>query len=144
MRPQDALEQSEKPVVAAISGFALGGGYEMSLGCHYRVALASARVGLPEITLGLLPGGGGTQRLPRLIGPAKALDLIIAGRHVPAPEALELGMIDAVLPADADLLAEAVKYAESKADVRPIPRIRDMSDKLAAVSYTHLTLPTRS
>ncbi len=131
MRPQDALEQSEKPVVAAISGFALGGGYEMALGCHYRVALASARVGLPEITLGLLPGGGGTQRLPRLIGPAKALDLIVAGRHVPAPEALTLGMLNEVVPADADLLAEAVKYAEKVADVRPIPRICDMSDKLA-------------
>lgn len=131
MRPQDALEQSAKPVVAAISGFALGGGYEMALGCHYRVALASARVGLPEITLGLLPGGGGTQRLPRLIGPAKALDLIVAGRHVPAPEALELGMLNEVFPAGADLLAEAVKYAEKVADVRPIPRVRDMSDKLA-------------
>ena len=130
MRPQDALEQSEKPVVAAISGFALGGGYEMALGCHYRVALASARVGLPEITLGLLPGGGGTQRLPRLIGPAKALDLIVAGRHVPAPEALELGMLDKVLDANADLQAEAVKFAESIADKRPIPRIREMSDKL--------------
>jgi len=131
MRPQDALEQSGKPVVAAIAGFALGGGYEMALGCHYRVALASARVGLPEITLGLLPGGGGTQRLPRLIGPAKALDLVTSGRHVPAPEALELGMLNEVFPADADLLAEAVKYAESIADTRPIPRIRDMSDKLA-------------
>ncbi|MGY9056259.1 MAG: 3-hydroxyacyl-CoA dehydrogenase NAD-binding domain-containing protein [Alphaproteobacteria bacterium] len=131
MRPQDALEQSAKPVVAAIAGFALGGGYEMSLGCHYRVALASAKVGLPEITLGLLPGGGGTQRLPRLIGPAKALDLIVAGRHVPAPEALTLGMIDHVFDAGADLLAEAVKYAEGKADARPIPRVRDMSDKLA-------------
>ena len=131
MRPQDALEQSDKPVVAAIAGFALGGGYEMALGCHYRVALASAKVGLPEITLGLLPGGGGTQRLPRLIGPAKALDLIVAGRHVPAPEALGLGMLNEVFPADADLLAEAVKYAESKADARPIPRVRDMSGKLA-------------
>ncbi|MCA8930198.1 MAG: enoyl-CoA hydratase/isomerase family protein, partial [Alphaproteobacteria bacterium] len=131
MRPQDALEQSGKPVVAAIAGFALGGGYEMALGCHYRVALASARVGLPEITLGLLPGGGGTQRLPRLIGPAKALDLVTSGRHVPAPEALELGMINAVFPANADLLAEAVTYAEGVADTRPIPRIRDMGDKLA-------------
>ena len=129
-RPQDALEQSDKPVVAAIAGFALGGGYEMALGCHYRVALETARVGLPEITLGLLPGGGGTQRLPRLIGPTKALDLIVAGRHVPAPEALELGMVDKVLPADADLLAEAVRYAEEVAG-RPIPRIRDMDEKLA-------------
>ncbi len=131
IRPQAALENSSKPVVAAIAGFALGGGYEIALACHYRLALASARVGLPEITLGLLPGGGGTQRLPRLIGPAKALDLIVAGRHVPAPEALELGMLNKVLPADADLLAEAVKYAESVADKRPIPRVRDMSDKLS-------------
>jgi 3-hydroxyacyl-CoA dehydrogenase len=131
IRPQQALEQSNKPVVAAIAGFALGGGYEIALACHYRIALASARVGLPEITLGLLPGGGGTQRLPRLIGPAKALDLIVAGRQVPAPEAGEIGMLDKVLPADADLLAEAVKFAESIAGKHPIPRVRDMSDKLS-------------
>ncbi len=132
MRPQDALEQSEKPVVAAIAGFALGGGYEMALGCHYRVALASARVGLPEITLGLLPGGGGTQRLPRLIGPAKALDLIVAGRHVPAPEAKDArhdrrGVRRQRRPAG----RSGEIRREQVADVRPIPRIRDMSDKLA-------------
>ena len=130
MRPQDALEQSNKPVVAAISGFALGGGYEMALGCHYRVALSNARIGLPEVTLGLLPGGGGTQRLPRLIGPAKALDLIVSGRHVPAPEAYGLGMLNKIFPAGSDLQAEAVHYANSIADLRPIPRIRNMKDEV--------------
>ena len=132
MKPQDALEQSKKPVVAAIAGFALGGGYEVALGCHYRIALANARVGLPEVTLGLLPGGGGTQRLPRLVGPALALDLIVSGRHVPAPEALSLGMIHKVFPVGSNLLAEAVHFANSIADVRPIPRIRDMKDKIKA------------
>ncbi len=132
MKPQDALEQSKKPVVAAIAGFALGGGYEMALGCHYRIALANARVGLPEVTLGLLPGGGGTQRLPRLVGPALALDLIVSGRHVPAPEALSLGMVHKVFPVGSNLLAEAVHFANSIADVRPIPRIRDMKDKIKA------------
>jgi 3-hydroxyacyl-CoA dehydrogenase len=136
MRPQDALEQSDKPVVAAIAGFALGGGYEYALGCHYRIAAQSAKVGLPEITLGLLPGGGGTQRLPRLIGPAKALDLIVSGRHVPAAEAESLGMIDAVITDDADLLDAAVEFAKSIADQRPIPRIRDMDDKLVGVDET--------
>ena len=140
MRPQDALEQSDKPVIAAIAGFALGGGYEMALGCHYRVALASAKVGLPEITLGLLPGGGGTQRLPRLIGPAKALDLIVAGRHVPAPEALGLGMLNEVFPADADLLAEA--YFGT--GMYPVCKVSEMGvagvDAAAMVDQDHVSV----
>src|SRR3546814_1975628 len=78
-KTQDVLEESDKPIVAAIHGFALGGGLEYALGCHYRVALKGTKVGLPEIALGLLPGGGGTQRLPRLVGPKIALDLITSG-----------------------------------------------------------------
>src|SRR5919205_435185 len=98
-----ALDESSKPVVAAIHGYALGGGLEHALACHYRIAVPSAKVGLPEVLIGILPGGGGTQRLPRLAGPEVALDLIVAGRHVPAEEAKKLGIIDEVLPEGADL-----------------------------------------
>lgn len=126
----DAFEESSKPIVAAIHGYALGGGLENALGCHYRIAVASAKVGLPEVLIGLLPGGGGTQRLPRLIGPKIALDLIVSGRHVPAEEAAGMGMLDRVIPADGDLLAEAIKLAEEKADIRPLPRIRNDDSKL--------------
>ena len=89
------FENSTKPVVAAIHGTALGGGLETALGCHYRVAVASARVGLPEVKLGLLPGAGGTQRLPRLTGAAKALEMITRGDPIGAEEALALGIVDA-------------------------------------------------
>uniref|UniRef100_A0A8C8S8X1 Peroxisomal bifunctional enzyme n=1 Tax=Pelusios castaneus TaxID=367368 RepID=A0A8C8S8X1_9SAUR len=93
----DLIERSEKPVVAAIEGMALGGGLEVALGCHYRIAHAQAWVGLPEVTLGLLPGAGGTQRLPRLIGIPAALDIITTGKRVLAAEALELGIIDEIV-----------------------------------------------
>src|SRR5215475_13456972 len=93
-RHYDVMDQSKKPVVAAIHGYALGGGLETALACHYRVALPSAKVGLPEVAIGILPGAGGTQRLPRLIGPKAALDLIVSGRHVPAEEAHKFGIID--------------------------------------------------
>ena len=126
----DAFEASPKPIVAAIHGYALGGGLENALGCHYRIAVASAKVGLPEVLIGLLPGGGGTQRLPRLIGPKTALDMIVSGRHVPAEEAGEMGILDRVIPADGDLLAEAIKLAEEMADVRPLPLIRNDDSKL--------------
>jgi 3-hydroxyacyl-CoA dehydrogenase len=86
-RTYDVMDRSGKPVVAAIHGYALGGGLENAMGCHYRIAVPSAKVGLPEVLIGILPGGGGTQRLPRLAGPQVALDMIVSGRHVPAPEA---------------------------------------------------------
>ncbi|MFN2362272.1 MAG: enoyl-CoA hydratase-related protein, partial [Marinobacter sp.] len=89
-------ENSDKPIVAAIHGTALGGGLETALGCHYRVAVSSARVGLPEVKLGLLPGAGGTQRLPRLTGARKALEMITTGEFVSARDALDLGIVDAV------------------------------------------------
>nr|XP_008104624.1 PREDICTED: peroxisomal bifunctional enzyme [Anolis carolinensis] len=91
------IEKSDKPMVAAIEDLAFGGGLEIALGCHYRIANMKARVGLPEVTIGLLPGAGGTQRLPRLIGVPAAIDIITTGRHVPATEALKLGILDEVV-----------------------------------------------
>jgi 3-hydroxyacyl-CoA dehydrogenase len=130
-RPQDLLDGSGKPVVAAIHGYALGGGLEIALAAHYRVAVPSAKVGLPEVLIGIIPGGGGTQRLPRLIGPKIALDLITSGRHVPAPEARDLGIIDELVPEGEDLRKAAIAFAGRIADKRPLPRIRDKNEKLA-------------
>ena len=129
-RSYDVIDQTGKPVVAAIHGFALGGGLEHALACHYRIAVPSAKVGLPEVLIGILPGGGGTQRLPRLIGPKAAMDLIVSGRHVPAAEAKQLGIIDELI-AGKDLRKEAIAYAKRIADRRPLPRVREMNDKLA-------------
>jgi 3-hydroxyacyl-CoA dehydrogenase len=129
-RPYDVLDESAKPVIAAIHGYALGGGLEIALACHYRVAVPSAKVGLPEVQIGILPGAGGTQRLPRLIGPKAALEMITSGRHVPAVEAHKLGIIDEVV-ADADLKGAAMAFARRVADRRPLPRIRDKGEKLA-------------
>ncbi|MEM7224541.1 MAG: 3-hydroxyacyl-CoA dehydrogenase NAD-binding domain-containing protein [Pseudomonadota bacterium] len=113
----DALEASAKPVTAAIHGVALGGGLELALGCHYRVAAPEARVGLPEVALGLIPGAGGTQRLPRLVGVEAAVDLITSGRHVPAPEARELEILDAL--AEGDLRPFAIAFARDNAETPP-------------------------
>ncbi|XP_063162934.1 peroxisomal bifunctional enzyme [Candoia aspera] len=108
------VEKSEKPVVAAIEDIALGGGLELALGCHYRIANMKAQVGLPEVTIGLLPGGGGTQRLPRLIGVPAALDIIITGKHVPATEALKLGILDEVV--EENTIEAAIKLAQRVSD----------------------------
>ena len=124
-RTYDILDASPKPVVAAIHGYALGGGLENAMACHYRIAAPSAKVGLPEVLIGILPGGGGTQRLPRLAGAQTALEMVTSGRHVPAPEAARLGIIDEVLPPDANLRDAAVAYARKIADARPLPRVRD-------------------
>ncbi|CAL1582378.1 unnamed protein product [Knipowitschia caucasica] len=105
------IEAADKPVVAAIEGSALGGGLELALGCHYRITHSKARLGLPEVTLGLLPAAGGSQRLPRLIGVPAALDLITTGRHVTAAEALKLGIVDQVT--DQSTVEAAVKFALS-------------------------------
>jgi 3-hydroxyacyl-CoA dehydrogenase len=129
-RVYDVLDASEKPVIAAIHGYALGGGLEIALACHYRMAMPSAKVGLPEVLIGILPGGGGTQRLPRLIGAKAALDMIVTGRHVPAPEARKLGIIDELLPENADLLESAIAYGTRIMDVRPLPRVRNRAVKL--------------
>jgi 3-hydroxyacyl-CoA dehydrogenase len=103
------LETIAKPTVAAIHGTALGGGLELALGCHFRVADAGARLGLPEVKLGLLPGGGGSVRLPRLVGAEKALAMIVSGTPIAAAEALADGLLDAVF--DADLTTQAVRFA---------------------------------
>lgn len=118
------IEDSTKPVVAAIAGVCLGGGLELALGCHFRVALADASLGLPEVKLGLLPGAGGTQRLPRLLGVKGALDLIVPGNPVPAGRLAGTPLIDAI--AEADLVAFAVAFAEEVvAEQRPIRRVRE-------------------
>jgi enoyl-CoA hydratase/carnithine racemase len=106
----DVVARLPKPVVAAVTGYALGGGCELALAADFRVSADDARWGQPEILLGIIPGGGGTQRLPRLIGPAKAKDLIYTGRFVPADEALEIGLVDVAVPA-AEVYATAVKLA---------------------------------
>jgi 3-hydroxyacyl-CoA dehydrogenase len=124
------IDDSEKPVVAAIHGYALGGGLETALACNYRIATESAKVGLPEVLIGVLPGGAGTQRLPRVVGPKAALEMIVTGRHVPAPEARTLGILDDVV-ADGALLEAAIAFAGKIADVRPLPRVRDNDDRLA-------------
>jgi 3-hydroxyacyl-CoA dehydrogenase len=130
-RTHEVLDASSKPVVAAIHGYALGGGLEIALASHYRIAVPSAKVGLPEVLIGILPGSGGTQRLPRLIGPKAAMEMIVSGRHVPAEEATKLGIIDELVPEGGDLRAAAIAYARRIADKKPVPRIRDRDEKLA-------------
>src|SRR5215813_12494866 len=130
-RTHEVLDASQKPVVAAIHGYALGGGLEIALASHYRIAVPSAKVGLPEVLIGILPGSGGTQRLPRLIGPKAAMEMIVSGRHVPAEEAHRLGIIDELVPEGQDLREAAIAMARRIADIRPLPRIRDRDDKLA-------------
>ncbi|NRQ37906.1 enoyl-CoA hydratase/isomerase family protein [Nonomuraea sp. NN258] len=105
-----AVAQIGKPVIAAITGYALGGGCELALCADFRVAGESAKLGQPEILLGIIPGAGGTQRLPRLIGPSRAKDLIFTGRHVPAAEALALGLVDRVVP-DEQVYTAALEWA---------------------------------
>ena len=124
----EEFESSDKPLVAAIHGTALGGGLEVALGCHYRVALSSAKVGLPEVKLGLLPGAGGTQRLPRLTGAQKALEMITTGNFVSAKEALAAGIVDSV-EEGSDVKAAGMAYARKVADEGlPVRRVRDLTD----------------
>jgi 3-hydroxyacyl-CoA dehydrogenase len=117
-----SIEALDRPVVAAIHGTALGGGFELALGCHYRVMHKRAFVGLPEVTLGIIPGAGGTQRLPRLIGMEAAIDIITSGRRVDASEALKLGLANAL--AEGDLLASARDFLAAKIGTPP-PRLAD-------------------
>src|SRR3954454_11965549 len=107
---EDVIESSVKPVIAAIHGTALGGGLEVALCAHYRVAVPSAKCGLPEVNIGLLPGAGGTQRLPRLVGVVAALDMMTSGRHVPAKQCLAMGLVDE-LAGEGSLRADAIAYA---------------------------------
>src|SRR5215204_3513105 len=103
---------SARATFAAISGYALGGGCELALACDFRIAGETARLGQPEVRLGIIPGGGGTQRLARLVGPARAKDLVFTGRFVHAEEALAIGLVDEVVPAD-DVYAAAVEMAST-------------------------------
>jgi 3-hydroxyacyl-CoA dehydrogenase len=129
---QDVIENSPKPVVAAIHGTALGGGLEVALCAHYRIATPSARVGLPEVNLGILPGAGGTQRLPRLVGVEAAVEMITSGRHVTAAEAQGIGLIDALAP-EGDLRTAAIDLARrAVAEGRPLVRVRDLDEKISA------------
>ncbi|WP_374579465.1 3-hydroxyacyl-CoA dehydrogenase NAD-binding domain-containing protein [Phenylobacterium sp.] len=129
---QAQIEDSPKPVVAAIHGTALGGGLEVALCAHYRVAVPSARLGLPEVALGLLPGAGGTQRLPRVVGPERALEMMTSGRHVPAKEALAGGLVDELVE-EGKLKDGAIAFARKvAAEGRPLRKIRDQNEKVEA------------
>ena len=127
----DVIEQSPKPVVAAIHGTALGGGLEVTLACHWRIGVRTARLGLPEVKLGLLPGAGGTQRLPRLVGVEKALSMIVSGEPIGAEEAHRTGLLDEL--AEGDLTAAAAAFAQRVvAERRPLRKVRDLDDKVAS------------
>jgi 3-hydroxyacyl-CoA dehydrogenase len=118
-------ENLAKPVVAAIHTVCMGGGLELALGCNYRVALPGAQIALPEVKLGLLPGAGGTQRLPRVLGLEAALDMVVSGNPVLSDKLAGTGLFDEVFPAGTDLVAAAVDFANRVADVRPLPKVRD-------------------
>ena len=129
-----AIEAIPKPVVAALHGTALGGGFELALACHFRVAVPAARLGLPEVKLGLLPGAGGTQRLPRLVGPEKALQMIVTGEPIGATEAREDGIIDEIV--DGDLTAAAIDFAcRVVREGRPLRLVRDREEKLVGEGF---------
>ena len=129
---QEMMENAPKPVIAAIHGTALGGGLEVALVAHYRVAVPSARLGLPEVNLGLLPGAGGTQRLPRVAGPEKALEMMTSGRHAPASEALAMGLVDE-LAEEGKLREAAVAFARRcVTENKPLVRVRDNNTKVEA------------
>jgi 3-hydroxyacyl-CoA dehydrogenase len=127
----DAIENCSKPVVAAIHGTALGGGLEVALGCHYRVAVASAKLGVPEVKLGLLPGAGGTQRLPRVAGVQRALEMCATGTPISAQHAYDCGLVDRLI--EGELIPHAVAYAEEVRAVRPLPKSSERQDKVAGV-----------
>ncbi|MBU1252874.1 MAG: enoyl-CoA hydratase/isomerase family protein [Alphaproteobacteria bacterium] len=128
----DAIEASDKPVVAAIHGTALGGGCEIALACHYRVAVPSAKLGLPEVKLGLIPGAAGTQRLPRLVGAEAALPLVVIGNPVSAKQAQKIGLVDTLLD-EADLAGGAATFAKSQIG-KPVPRTSEMNNNRDGVA----------
>jgi 3-hydroxyacyl-CoA dehydrogenase len=129
---QALMDGAKKPIVAAVHGTALGGGLEFAMMCHYRVAVPSARCGLPEVNIGILPGGGGTQALPRIVGVERALEMMTTGRHVPAKEALALGIFDE-LAEEGKLDQTAIAFAKKLvAEKKPIKRVRDLTDKIEA------------
>jgi 3-hydroxyacyl-CoA dehydrogenase len=119
----DVVEASTKPVIAAIHSVCMGGGLELSLGCHYRVATKGAQIALPEVKLGILPGAGGTQRLPRAVGLELALNMIVSGTPIPSEKLAQTALFDQII--DGDLMTGAIAFAEKIADIRPLPRVRD-------------------
>jgi 3-hydroxyacyl-CoA dehydrogenase len=122
------MEYCSKPLVAAINGITLGGGLETALCCNYRIASKEAFVGLPEVNLGLLPGGGGTQRLPRLAGPSEALKMVLTGAHVPAKKALGMGIVDSLSD---NVVEDSIQFAKEKAkDGSNHPKVRDLNEKM--------------
>jgi len=146
----EAMNRCEQPIIAAINGYALGGGCELAMCCDIRIASDQAQMGLTEVTLGIIPGGGGTQRLPRLVGRGKALELILTGRRIDAHEALRLGLVEEVVPHDqlmatVDTLGQtiisraplAVKYAK-EAIVRGLELPLEAGLKVEAELYTLL------
>lgn len=128
----DAIEASSKPVVAAIHGTALGGGLEVALGCHYRIAVASARLGLPEVKLGILPGAGGTQRLPRVVGVADALPMIVTGNPIPAAQAEKIGLVDKLVAEDG-LAESGIAFARSVIGKADHPVSSKRTDKIGEI-----------
>ena len=128
---QAVIEAAPKPVIAAIHGTALGGGLELALSCHYRVAVPSARCGLPEVKLGILPGAGGTQRLPRIVGVEQALEMITSGAHVTAKDAAAMGLFDKLV-AEGNLREEAIAFArEVLASGATLKKVRDLDEAIA-------------
>jgi 3-hydroxyacyl-CoA dehydrogenase len=125
----DTIENCAKPVVAAIHGTALGGGLEVALACHYRVADPSAKLGVPEVKLGLLPGAGGTQRLPRVAGVARALEMCATGNPIGAKEGFDCGLVDRLV--EGELIPHAVAYAEEVRDIRPLPKSSERRDRIS-------------
>ena len=133
---QGVMENSPKPIIAAIHGTALGGGLEVALCCHYRIAVPSAKCGVPEVNLGILPGAGGTQRLPRVVGVEQALDMMTSGKHVPAPAAHKAGLIDELAP-EGELRSAAIAFAKKiVAEKRPLRKVRDSNEKMIAARGT--------
>jgi 3-hydroxyacyl-CoA dehydrogenase len=128
---QARMEASDKPIVAAIEGHALGGGFELALACHWRVCARSAKVGLPEVKLGLIPGAGGTQRFTRLAGPEAALEAITSGAHIPAPRALEIGVVDEL--ADSAVPAAVALARKAARSARELRIASSVSDRIAIV-----------
>jgi 3-hydroxyacyl-CoA dehydrogenase len=119
-----AVENAEKPIVAAIHSVAMGGGLELALGCHYRVAVPGAQIALPEVKLGILPGAGGTQRLPRVVGLEMALNMIVSGTPVPSEKLAKTKLFDQMI--DGDLMQGAIAFANQVADARPLPKVRNI------------------
>ncbi|MGY4623403.1 enoyl-CoA hydratase/carnithine racemase [Bradyrhizobium sp. USDA 4486] len=138
----EMLEKSAKPVVATIHGVALGGGLELAMGCHFRIARIDAKLGQPEVKLGLIPGGGGTQRLPRAIGPERAVQMIVSGESIDAKQALDIGLIDDLFAGDA-VAAGREFVAKLVAEKRPLRRLRDDESKMSAARKDRSNLTRR-